>query len=259
MKITMIGAGKVGGHLARRLCELGHDIVQVFSRDLQRANGLAREIHAEFTNDLGQINDRADLYLLAVPDDAIENIAAFFSQEKYKDKLVAHTSGSTPMALLSGQNLQHCGVFYPLQSFSLGKKPDFSQVPICIDALLPEDMYQLKMLALQISPKVYAINDAQRGVLHVAAVFANNFTNYLFHISQQILEKEELPFELLLPLIQETANKLETGTPADMQTGPAIRGDVHTLERHLNYLEKYPAYKEIYELITLNIQSTIKQ
>ncbi len=259
MKITIIGAGKVGSHLARKLHEVGNDIVQVFSRDLQKAKVLAHDVKADFTNDLDKINDRADLYLLAVPDDAIKNIASHFSQHIFKDKLIAHTSGSTPITVLSGQNVKHCGVFYPLQSFSLGKKPDFSQIPICLDALKPEDMEMLKILALQLSPKVYAVNDQQRAVLHVAAVFANNFTNYLFHISHQLLEKEQLPFELLLPLIQETVNKLGTGTPASMQTGPAIRGDEETIQRHLQFLEKYPNYKEIYELLNLHIKSTKNQ
>lgn len=259
MKITIIGAGKVGSHLAMKLHEVGNEIVQIFSRDLQNAEAIANKTAAEFTNELNKINKRSDLYLLAVPDDAIENIAAHFSQDIFKNKLIAHTSGSTPITVLSGQKLKHCGVFYPLQSFSLGTTPDFSQIPICIDALLPEDMEMLKLLALQISPKVYAINDEQRGVLHVAAVFVNNFTNYLNQIAFRLLEKEQIPFDLLLPLILETANKLGTGSPATMQTGPAIRGDSETIHRHLQFLQKYPNYKEIYELLTLNIQDTKNQ
>ncbi|MCB0517549.1 MAG: DUF2520 domain-containing protein [Saprospiraceae bacterium] len=255
MKITIVGAGKVGGQLGRKLFAVGHDLVQVFSRSMEKAETLAKELGADFTNDLNRITAGADLYLLAVPDDAIRDVATYFAHHKFQEKLVAHTSGATPITVLTGQDIERCGVFYPLQSFSLGKEPDFSQIPFCIDAKRPDDLVLLKNLGAQLSPKVFEINDHQRAVLHIAAVFANNFSNHLYHIAFQLLEKEGLSFDLLLPLIRETVEKLETAAPAAMQTGPAVRGDEETIERHLRYLKSYPIYQEIYQRLTESIQA----
>ncbi len=253
MKVTLIGAGNVGWHLGRKLRDSGIEIVQVFSRQASKAADLARQIGAKPTHRLEEITAGADLYLLAVADDAIGEVASFLTAHGLERHLLAHTSGATPMNVF--QNARH-GVFYPLQTFSKNRESDFSQIPFCIDAGSDVDRELLYLLAGRLSPKVYNIDDAQRAALHVAAVFVNNFSNYLFHIGHEILEKNKLPFELLLPLIRETVGKLDSGTPYQMQTGPARRRDQETIRRHLELLKDEQQFRYLYEILTDNIFKT---
>lgn len=253
-KIVLIGAGNVGYHLGNRLYEKGLRIQQVFSRAKEKAEKLASEVNAQAITELSNITLDADLYILAVHDSAIAEVAA---QLPVLDKLVVHTSGATPSAILY-PHFQRFGIFYPLQTFSISKEVDFEQIPICVHANHDADLQDLENLARQISPKVYRIDDEQRAILHVAAVFVNNFTNYLFQIGYDILEKENLPFDLLRPLIRETAAKVQVHPPAEMQTGPAIRGDQATIGKHLQYLEKFPEYKSLYKLLTTSLEKIKK-
>jgi len=256
MKIVLIGAGNVGWHLGCRLRECGQNVLQVFSRSQLKARDLGEKIEADYTHSLNDVSPAGDLYILAVHDDAIGEVARKLAGGGLKKKLVVHTSGTTPSAVFAG-TLERYGVFYPLQTFSKARQPDFSEIPICVDAVHAPDREALDVLAGMISGKVFHLDDRQRAVLHVAAVFANNFTNHLFHIGHTILEREGLPFELLLPLIRETVGKLDDGSPGQMQTGPASRGDEATIERHLGLLEKYPEYREIYRQLTESIRHKI--
>ncbi len=254
MKVTLIGAGNVGWHLGRKLHECGVEVVQVFSRQESKASALAKLTGADFTDRLEAISAQADLYLLAVSDDAIAGVARRLAAGAPGGKLMAHTSGATPMQVFAEAGAAaRYGVFYPLQTFSKKRAPDFSQIPFCIDANNDADRELLFSLARQLSPKVYHLNDEQRAVLHVAAVFVNNFANFLFHAGYELLAREGLPFGLLLPLIRETAAKLEDAPPRDMQTGPARRNDRETIQRHLQLLENHPAYHRLYEILTENI------
>ncbi len=250
--IILIGAGNVGYHLGKRLYEKGLHMDQVFSRTVEKANILAKIVGAQAITDLADVHSDADLYILAVHDSAIADVAAKLPA---KGKLVVHTSGATPSSVLA-PHFERFGIFYPLQTFSVSRMVDFEQIPICVYACQESDLQLLENLAKQISPKVYRIDDAQRATLHVAAVFVNNFTNHLFQVGYDILEKENLPFDLLRPLIRETAEKVQEHLPARMQTGPAIRGDESTIRRHLAYLEKYPEYRSLYELLTGSIQKS---
>lgn len=253
MKIVLIGAGNVGWHLGHRLKECRQQLLQVFSRGEENASQLGERLGVPFTTDLQTIDRSADLYILAVHDDAIPSVAEQLAAAGLQDRLTVHTSGATPMQVFSGK-LNRYGVFYPLQTFSKGRETDFKMIPVCIDAKEEMDRQLLNDLALQLSRAVFRISDEQRAVLHVAAVFVNNFTNHLFHIGHSILEKEQLPFELLLPLIQETAAKVLEASPDSMQTGPAIRGDEATIRRHLDYLERFPRYRQLYDLFTNSIR-----
>lgn len=248
--VVLIGAGNVGYHLGKCLWEKGFTIRCVFSRVAEKAAHLAREIGAAHTSDLNTIPDDAAVYILAVGDDAIEKVAA---QLRIKKGLVVHTSGSTPAAVLQ-PFFERFGVFYPLQTFSLSKSVDFSTIPICVYAHASADEDLLYKIGTHISSKTFRINDAQRITLHVAAVFVNNFVNYLFKIGYDLVEAENISFDLLRPLILETAEKVQVYPPAKMQTGPAIRGDEHTIQRHLAYLEKFPAYRKLYDDLTKHIQ-----
>lgn len=256
-EIVLIGAGNVGTHLGHRLHACGIPIKQVYSRQLRKAQKLARQVNAQANNQWTELYPNADLYILAVSDDAIADVAQKMYAQLSPDVLVVHTSGATPSNVL--QHFRRHGVFYPLQTFSVDQGVDFSLIPICVSASQPEDEAFLEKTGQTVSSKVYRINDKKRAVLHVAAVFANNFANHCFQISHEMLEKEQLPFDLLLPLIQETARKITDQTPANMQTGPAIRGDVDTIQRHLDYLEKTNnPYREIYRQLSKSIQPSIE-
>ncbi|MEO1626334.1 MAG: DUF2520 domain-containing protein, partial [Bacteroidota bacterium] len=219
-----------------------------------KARRLARSLTAEATKQIDQIDPTADLYILAVKDDAIEQLADQLEKRLAAHKpLIVHTSGATPSHIFKGR-FKRYGVFYPLQSFSMERDLDFSTVPLCVHANRKADRQLLLQLGKRLCENVYLIDDAQRAVLHVAAVFVNNFSNHLFRIGQEICEAEGLSFDLLRPLILETARKVQEHPPAAMQTGPAIRQDEKTLARHLNYLAGSADHQQIYHIFTQHIR-----
>ncbi len=251
--IVLIGAGNVGSHLGRRLAECGLKPLQVFSRSEDKARALGEALAVPHTHTLETVRPDAGLYLLAVRDDSIGEVAAALSQTVAGSALVAHTSGATPSAVLAPY-FRRYGVFYPLQTFTSGRPVDFNAVPMCIYAPLKDGADLLQGIARQISSSVHLIDDEQRAVLHIAAVFVNNFVNHIYRIGRHILEEERLHFELLLPLIWETARKVQAGVdPGTIQTGPAQRGDIATVQRHLQYLRKKPAYQALYRQLSASI------
>ena len=248
--ITIIGAGNVAFHLCKSFVKAGYNISQLYSRNANKALQLSKELSAEAINNLHDIKNNADIYIIAVKDDAIESIARKLNLD---NKIVAHTSGSIPLEILKQASSKN-GIFYPLQTFKdKNTEIDFSNLPICITSDNEEVKKTLHLLAASISKEVYFIDEEQRLPLHIAAVFANNFSNYLLSISEDILNKEKLPFRLLLPLITSTLNKIKEHSPKNLQTGPAIRNDQETIKRHLNYLNQFNAYREVYKLITNNL------
>jgi predicted short-subunit dehydrogenase-like oxidoreductase (DUF2520 family) len=249
MRITIIGSGNVATHLAAAFKNAGHVIVQVYSRDLQNASLLAYHVRAEAIDDLNKINTETNLFVIAVKDDAIETVASALA--KYH-KLVVHTSGATDLQTLLNHN-KNAGVFYPLQTFSKTKEVDFNMVPLCIEGADEQITSQLEELAHTITQNVYHINSAERKTLHLAAVFACNFPNYLYHLAQQLLAEHELPFDLLRPLILETAQKVQDHLPIDVQTGPAIRNDEKTMAAHLLQLAEKPELQQLYKLLSQDI------
>ena len=253
MKVVIIGAGNVGSHLAKALHQADVRILQVFNRHIEKAQSLALQVNAEPVCDYKALSDQADLYLLTVSDSAIEEVAERITQLLGRNILLAHTSGATPSHVFEGKTKRY-GIFYPLQTFSKEQEVDFSNIPFCIDAVKKEDRILLQELAQLLSEKVCVITDDQRAVLHVAAVFVNNFSNHLFRIGEEILKDHEMSFELLLPLIRETVNKLYSLSPEEAQTGPAIRGDQTTIRGHLKLLKSYPEYQEIYRMLSEGIQ-----
>jgi predicted short-subunit dehydrogenase-like oxidoreductase (DUF2520 family) len=246
MRITIIGSGNVATHLAAAFKNAGHCIVQVYSRNMQNAALLAYHVNAEAIADLKNISDETDLFIISVNDDAIPFIAHELA--KYQ-KLTVHTSGATDLEVLSTL-ISSSGVFYPLQTLSKSKEVDFWQVPLCIEGVDEKTTNDLAQLAQTISNKVYPINSAQRKILHLAAVFACNFPNYLYDAARQLLEQHQLEFDLLRPLILETAEKVQHNIPADVQTGPAVRNDEYTMETHLQLLADEPRLKMIYEVLS---------
>lgn len=249
MRITLIGSGNVATHLAAAFKNVGHRIVQVYSRDMQHAALLAYHVKAEAIDDLQLINTETDLFIISVKDDAIIPVA---NQLAKFEKLTVHTSGATDLATLAAI-IPEAGVFYPLQTFSKEKGIDFWQVPLCIEGVDEKVTAELEELARTISNKVYRINSSQRKTLHLAAVFACNFPNYLYDVARSLLQKNNMEFDLLRPLILETALKVQDSLPADVQTGPAVREDELTMANHLDMLKDEPGLKTIYELLSQGI------
>lgn len=242
IKISLLGYGNLGQHLTQYLSKLdGVQLVQIYSpNQIPEANQETPRI-----NDLKNLKD-ADLYIAAVSDDAIAALA----QKLSKDITLVHTSGTVDMEVLARQTKR--GVFYPLQSFSKDHSVSFEQIPLCLEANNPETMDLLEIIARKLSKKVLHINSQQRLALHLGAVLVNNFTNHLYTLSQRHLKENGLSFDLLNPLILETAQKAIKIGPESAQTGPAKRGDRNTIERHLALL-KDQQLKEIYNLLSDSI------
>ena len=255
VKVVIIGSGNVAQHLIAAFKNaqiLGSDIdlIQVYSRQTASVSHLLNL--DQITNDLDTLAE-ADLYIIAVSDDAI---GAISSQLPFKNRLVVHTSGSVPLHALDEDNRK--GVFYPLQTFTKNKAVDFKIIPICLESENATDYQLLDKVAKSISEKVFAINSEQRKALHVAAVFVNNFTNHLYQIGQEICEENQVPFEILKPLIAETANKIIVLSPEEAQTGPAKRNDTITIEAHEAFLSNKNHLK-IYKILTQSIQENGKK
>ncbi len=250
MTINIIGSGKVAFHLSKRLHACGLTIRQIYSRQLDKALQLATAVNAQGVSRWNDVQaEGVDLIIIAVNDQAIPEVAKALAKHLPSPPLVVHTSGSSPLNWLS-DFLPRTGIFYPLQSFSWGREPNFAAIPICIEAQHPADEKLLLELGQRISQKVQLTTEADRKTLHLAAVFVNNFVNELYQIGAAILAEKNLPFDLLLPLIQETAAKVQAQAPAEMQTGPALRGDLTTIERQLDLLEAHPEWRELYGLMT---------
>lgn len=251
IKVVLIGSGNVAQHLIKAFSKSKNiDLAQVFSRQKESLVPLldSHKITDNYT-DLAE----ADLYILAVSDDAI---AAVSSQLPFENRLVVHTSGSISIDLLDNKNRR--GVFYPVQTFSKNVAVDFSEIPICLESENDVDFDLLKKVAYSISNKVFKISEVQRQALHVSAVFVNNFVNQLYQIGNEICLENNISFEVLKPLILETANKGTTLSPKEAQTGPASRNDNTTIERHLNFLSDENR-KNIYKIITQSIQNNGKK
>jgi predicted short-subunit dehydrogenase-like oxidoreductase (DUF2520 family) len=245
LEIVIIGSGNVAQHLItvfRKSAKV--KLVQAFSRNVETLSHLLPP--SKITSDFAKLKE-VPLYIIAVSDNAIASVS---SQIPYTSKMVLHTSGSVGITEMDSKNIR--GSFYPVQTFSKTKKINFEEIPICIE-IEQEKLYKvLDIIAFSISKKVYKIDSDQRKALHVAAVFVNNFANHLFEIGNEICEENEIRFEILKPLIQETAAKILKLTPNEAQTGPAKRNDTQTINAHLNFLTN-ENQKEIYKLLTKSI------
>ena len=249
-RIVIIGTGNLANHLSFAMHSLGVEIVQVFGRNKEKARTLAEKFHTPFCSNIGEINKTADAYFFCIADQAVSEVLALTD---FTDQLLLHLSGTLNMNVFSGFS-ENFGVFYPLQTFTSDKVIDFSNIPICIEANSKKNTSQLIELAEKLSKDVREINSEQRSIIHVAAVFSCNFSNYFYTIAEKILADNKLDFEILKPLIQETAAKALGHSPSQVQTGPAKRKDQKIVSEHLRILDKYPEFKELYDLISKNIQ-----
>ena len=249
IKVSIIGSGNVAQHLIIAILNAEEsdgkiELVQAYARN---ASALAHLLEFDkITTDLSQLKP-ADLYIIAVTDNAIKIIS---DELTFKNKLVAHTSGTTEIDVLNDNNRK--GVFYPLQTFSKTKSVDFSTIPICLESQNASDLQTLETVGKAISNATYILNSEQRKALHVAAVFVNNFVNHLYQLGNEICIENQVPFKILKPLIEETANKIMSLSTEEAQTGPAKREDQETINAHLAFLQEGNK-KNIYELLTQSI------
>lgn len=248
MKVTFIGAGNLATRLALEMQKTGITIRQIYSRTLRNAETLALKLGCPYTDYVEQILPDADLYVFSLKDAVLGKI---ISQMKPNRGLWVHTAGSIPMHVFEGYASRY-GVLYPLQTFSKERDVDFSRIPFFIEANNEKDVAFLDSVATLLSSQVKILPSAKRKKLHLAAVFACNFTNHMYALAARIVEEQDLPFDYLLPLIDETAAKMHGMLPSQAQTGPAIRYDQNVIRKHLEMLPMEDM-KMLYEQISKSI------
>ncbi len=253
--IVIIGAGNVGSHLAVALHNKGFTISQVAGRREASVIALAEKVNAPFTLSFEEVIKGRDLYIVALSDQAMNMI---LPKLPLSDELLVHTSGSVPMSLLSPYS-DNVGVFYPLQTFTAQREMELNDVPFLIEANRIDNENRLLDLGRMLSEKVLVVNSTQRQALHIAAVFACNFSNHMYDIAGKILGEYQLDFDLLSPLITETAAKAVVLGPEKSQTGPARRNDMKIIEEHLGLLQDNMAARDLYKKITESIIDQTKQ
>jgi len=252
-KVIFIGAGNVSSHIANALSKTTIDVLAIYSRTKGNASVLAKQSNSHW-GDFSNIKlFDADLVIVSVPDKALIDVLKLIPKS---NAMVVHTSGSIDINIL--KMFKRTGVFYPLQTFSKNKSLNFSLVPIMLESHTDDDLALLEKLAKHLTEKTYHITSAQRKKIHIAAVFANNFSNYLFHIASDLLAKDDIPFEVIQPLIAETAEKLNELNPYEAQTGPAVRSDEETIQNHLQDLDDFPDYQAVYKLLSQQISNSRK-
>lgn len=250
--ISFIGAGNVAHHFAKAFYASGNTIDTILNHRLRSAKTLSVQVNAQATTSFKRLNEESDLFIIAVPDDAIEDVAKQLKTILPKDIKVVHTSGATSMKVI-GQYFEYAGVIWPPQSLSKQKQIKFNTVPVCYGSNHSGFNAELKKLIRQVTPHVQEVTDQQKTALHLAAVFANNFTNHMYTIAHDLCQEHELDFKILYPIISETAQKIIGQQPHQMQTGPAIRDDQSSMKKHLNML-KTSDYKSLYAQISKSIQ-----
>lgn len=254
--VSFIGSGRVATQMAQAFDEAGVEVKQIFSRNLQHAEILASKLKAkpEAIDQLGALNDESDLIIIAIADDAIAEVV---TELHFKETVLAHTSGSVPLSALDGA-AEKTAIFYPLQSFQTNQKAYWKEIPIFLEAKNEKDYSFLEKMAGYLSNTVARLDSEKRKKLHLAAVFANNFTNHFYHIAYQILSKEEMEFKWLLPLIRNAVDRLNEADPVELQTGPAKRGDQKTIDKHMQMLEGNETYQKLYRDLSQIILSKHK-
>lgn len=247
--VSIIGAGNVAWCLAHEFHQKDIKIKEVFSRSLKNAQQICNAFGGQSITNLTKLNQSSDLYIIAVPDKAISEVAKKIHIPK--GAIVVHTSGSESIDVLANHH-KH-GSFYPLQTFTKGKDVSFTNIQICVEGSSKEVEIDILNFAHALSNHVVKLNSTQRRNLHLAAVFANNFTNYMLTLASDICTEHEVDFNLLKPLIKETFNKLNYNKPHNNQTGPAVRNDKNTINNHLLLLSNNPVAKDVYQTLTTQI------
>jgi len=253
-KIALAGSGNIAWHLANGLILHGYQVSGIWSQNYSNAISLAESCGSTAYKEIADLRELADMIIIAVSDNAIENVAGRIGKF---EGIVVHTAGSVAMDVLK-DSFKNYGVFYPLQTFSKGVPVTLREVPFFIESSSHANTETIKEVAQALSEKVYEANSHQRMLLHVAAVFACNYSNFMYTISSEVIKSSGLSQEVLHPLIIETARKATSGNPLEMQTGPARRNDTATIKKHLESLASLPEYAELYQLLAKLISSKYK-
>lgn len=266
MKIVFLGSGNVATHLSQALNNsVSNEVVQVYSPTVENAQSLAEILSCGYCTDINEVDVNADIYVCSVKDSVQQNVWRALKSHfvgsgvNVADKIVVHTAGALAMDGENGLSefFPNCGVVYPVQSFSKQRAVDLSHTPFLIEATIPSTLEKLRNLVATVSDRCYDATTKQRNALHPAAVFASNFANHMYAIANRLMEKNGLPFEILIPLIQETAQKVAEVHPVAAQTGPAVRGDEVVMSKQEKGLtaDGYETELEIYRLVSKNIQT----
>lgn len=248
--VVLIGSGNVAEAFAEWIALSGNNLLQIAARNREQGNALAQRHNVPYTNDFSKIK-RADIYIISVSDSAIKEVSSMIDAG---DGIVVHTSGSCGTDELAG-TINNKGVLYPLQTFTKGRKLNLRGIPLFIEADGQEILGEIRIFAKELSEKVYDSNAEDRRKLHIGAVLTCNFVNHLYTLGYDFMESNGLNYEVLKPLIGETAAKMNdySGSPADLQTGPAVREDTEVINKHLEILGNDAQLKHIYETITTSI------
>ncbi len=254
MKIVFVGAGRLASNLAVELFNRSFDIIQVYSRTVESAKALANKVDCRYTNHLSEIEPAADLYIFSVKDSVLEDVICQFP---VAGGLWVHTSGSIPMQIFEGYTSRY-GVLYPLQTFSKDRKVDFEGLPFFLESNNEKDLALLHAVCGSMNAKAYNLSSEKRRYIHLTGVFACNFVNHMYAVSGKILQAEGIPFDTLLPIIDETAAKVHVMSPQEAQTGPAVRYDENIINKHIGLIDD-PLLKSIYTLISKSIHNFTKK
>jgi predicted short-subunit dehydrogenase-like oxidoreductase (DUF2520 family) len=253
-KIALAGSGNIAWHLANALKLQSYQITGIWSRNFSNALTLAENSDSIACKNISDLGKNADIIIIAVTDNAIKEVASAIGKF---DGIVVHTAGSVSIDTLKN-SFQNCGVFYPLQTFSNGTPVNMRDVPFFLESSSDKVYHAIEQVALSLSAKVYEADSNKRMLLHTAAVFAGNYSNLMYTISNELIKSSGLPQEVLHPLILETARKATSGDPMKMQTGPARRNDTTTMEKHIEILASLPEYAELYRLLANLISNKYK-
>lgn len=251
MRISFIGSGNVATHLALAFSQHKHTIGQVWSRSMAHADLLASRVGAKATTKVYELRNSADLYIVAVTDSALQEIVPMFN---FGNALVLHTSGITPIEVLKNSASRY-GVVWSPYSFNRDIAIDYSSLPFCVECCDQQTTQEAIGIFSEISPKVFPATLQGRQILHLASVFVDNFPTAMYAIAQQLCRENDLPFDLLHSLLQGAADKVQWGDVRHLMTGPAVRDDLCTLDRHRQLLDRYPLYLDIYNELTHLIQT----
>ncbi len=251
MRIVLIGAGRLATNLGQALLGAGHEIICINSHTMASAKELAAKIGGKPVDKAEDMPMEADAYIIAVKDSVLADVIPLVTKDR-KDQVFMHTAGSMPMSMFQGK-AYHYGVFYPMQSFSKERAVDFAEIPTFIEANDQKAMQMIRHLADSITEHVYELSSEDRQYLHLSAVFACNFVNHCYAMAAEIIERHGMSFDVMLPLIDETARKVHQMHPLDAQTGPAVRYDENVIHHQMQLLRDHPFMEDIYDRMSMNI------
>lgn len=251
MRIVLIGAGNLATNIGKALKAAGHDIAQVYSRTIESASALAAITGSQPSDDLSKVVTDADVYIISVKDSIMPHLIRLLCKERPAGVFL-HTAGSIPMNVFKGEATYY-GVLYPMQTFSKSKDVDFGGIPCFIEAVDGDTLRLVEDLARSISRRVYRLSSEDRKYLHLAAVFSCNFVNHCYAMTSELLEARGIPFDVMLPLIDETASKVHELSPREAQTGPAVRFDENVINAQSGLLDNKGRLKDIYVLMSRSI------